>query len=70
MALTLEQLQAQREDVLTSMRAESRIECSDRGVTYKPQAELEAALQRIDAEIAAMQSPQSRQFTIQTSRGL
>jgi len=70
MALTLEQLQAQRDELIADMSKPSRIEFSDRGVTNRPQGELDAALQRIDAEIAKLQSPQSRQFVIQTSRGI
>jgi hypothetical protein len=70
MALTLEQLQAQRDKTIQEMSLESRVDFSDRGITRRSQEELEAALRRIDTEIAALQSPQSRQFTIQTSRGI
>ena len=72
MALTLDQLQKQRDDVIADMgKGESRVEFEGRGLTYRTQAESEAALQRIDAEIAKLQSPsQSRQFTVKTSRGL
>ena len=70
MALTLEQLQAQREKILTDMGNTAQVQFGDRSVTHRPQAEMDAALQRVDAEIAKLQSPQSRQFTVQTSRGL
>ena len=70
MALTLAQLQAQRAEIVEHMGKPSQVQFGDKSVTYRPQAELDAALQRIDGEIAAMQSPQSRQFTVQTSRGL
>jgi len=70
MALTLEQLQAQRDKILGEMGNASNLQFGDRSVTYRPQAELEAALRRVSAEIAKLQSPQSRQFTIQTSRGI
>lgn len=71
MALTLEQLQAQRDKILGEMGHASRVETPDGGaITCRPQAELDAALQRIDAEIATLQAPQSRQFTIKTGRGL
>jgi hypothetical protein len=71
MALTLAQLQQRRDEILDEMGRASEVRFSDgRSVTQRPQTELDAALQRVDAEIAAMQSPQSRQFTVQTSRGL
>ena len=72
MALTLAQLQAERDNILDGMGKEySRVEFGDGGVTFRPQEELDAALQRIDAEIARLQSPsQPRQFTIQTNRGI
>ena len=70
MALTLEQLQAQREKILCDMGNTAQVQFGDMSVTHRPQAEMDAALQRIDAEIAALQSPQSKQFTVKTSRGL
>jgi hypothetical protein len=69
--MTLDELQARRDSILEQMGRENRIAIGDgREVEYPTQPELEAALQRVDAEIAKLQSPQSRQFTIQTSRGL
>jgi hypothetical protein len=70
MALTLAQLQAQREKILSGMGNAAQVQFSGGSVTHRPQAEMEAALQRVDAEIAALQSPQSRQFAVRTSRGL
>lgn len=71
MALTLEQLQEERDALLEQMgKGYNRIQFQDRALDYRPQAELEEALKRIDREIAALQSPQSRQFTIQTNRGI
>ena len=70
MATTLEQLQAQRDAVLASLANPSHIQFRDRSVTLCSQPELEAALKRIDTEIAALRSPQPRQFVIQTSRGI
>lgn len=70
MALTLEQLQAERDKIVDAMGHPINVQFSDRSVTQRSQADLEAALKRVDAEIAKLQSPQARQFTIQTSRGL
>jgi hypothetical protein len=67
--MTLEELQAQREAILAEM-GQPDVQFEQRGVKRRPQAELEAALARVDVEIARLQSPQTRQFTIQTSRGL
>ena len=54
MALTLEQLQAQRDKTIQEMSLESRVDFSDRGITRRSQEELEAALRRIDSEIAKL----------------
>jgi hypothetical protein len=71
MALTLDQLQAERDALLEIIgKGIRRIQFSDRLLEYETQAEMEAAVQRIDREIAALQSPKSRQFTIQTNRGI
>lgn len=70
MSVTLEQLQAQRDSILADMTGAGVVQHGDQSVTFKSQVELEAALARIDAEIAKLQSPQPKQFTIQTSRGL
>lgn len=70
MALTLAELQAQRDDIVEEMGKPISVHYDNRGVTRRPQAELEAALARIDSEISRLQNSQARQFTIQTSRGL
>ena len=70
MAQTLEQLQAQRDSILSDMAKPSKIAFEGMQTDYRPQADLEAALRRVDAEIAKVQSPQPRQFTIQTNRGI
>ncbi len=70
MAVTLEQLQAQRAKILADMGGFSEIQAGDKALRMRPQSELEAALQRVDAEIAGLQSPQPRSFVIQTNRGL
>jgi hypothetical protein len=67
--MTLEELQAQREAILAEM-GQPDVQFEQRGVKRRPQAELDAALARVDAEIARLQSPQDRLFTIQTKRGL
>ncbi len=70
MALTVEQLQAQRDEIVAQMSAPQQVAFKGRSETLRPQAELEAALRRVDAEIARLQAPQDRQFTVQTKRGL
>ncbi len=67
--MTLAELQAKREEILAEMGAPD-VQFEQRGVKRRPQPELEAALARVDAEIAKLQSPQDRLFTIQTKRGL
>jgi hypothetical protein len=67
--MTLAELQAQRERILAEMGAPD-LQFAERGVKRRPQPELDAALARLDLEIATAQSPQSRQFVIQTSRGI
>ena len=67
--MTLAELQAKREEILAEMGSPD-VQFEARGVKRRPQAELEAALAKIDAEIAKLQSPQDRLFTIQTKRGL
>jgi hypothetical protein len=66
---TLADLQAQRDSILAEMGAPD-VQFENRSLKRRPQAELDEALKRVDREIAAVQSPQSRQFTIQTSRGI
>ncbi|MCX6619990.1 MAG: hypothetical protein NTY38_02700 [Acidobacteria bacterium] len=70
MALTVGQLQTQRDAILDEMGKASHVEYGERRITRRPQDELDAALMRIDSEIAALQSLRARLFTIQTSRGI
>lgn len=70
MALTLEQLQAQRDKIITEMSRPIEVQMGDRLIRHRPQPDLESALRAVDAEIAALGSAPSRQFTIKTSRGL
>lgn len=65
--MTLEQLQAKRDEILKAIGI-ARVIFADRSVEYTADKEKELAV--IDAEIARLQSPQARQFTVQTSRGL
>jgi hypothetical protein len=65
MALTLAQLQTKRDEIVQSLGL-AGVTFGERSIQYARQQE---ALAAIDAEIAK-QSPQSRQFVIQTSRGL
>ncbi len=64
--MTLEQLQAKREEILQSLGI-ARVQFGERSMEYARQQE---ALTVVDREIAKLESPQPRQFTIQTSRGL
>lgn len=68
---TLAELQAQREAVLKQMSQAQSVSIEGRSVTNRGQADLEAALKRIDREIAALSSPSSsRVFTVQSDRGI
>jgi 5-enolpyruvylshikimate-3-phosphate synthase len=69
MALTLDQLKAQRDAIIGEM-GQANVQFAERAITRRPQAELESALRKIDAEIARLQSSQTTVFTIQTSRGI
>lgn len=70
MALTVQDLQSERDKILAQMGNPSQVSFEGRSLTYRPQVDLEAALKRVDAELAAMQAPSSRQFVIQTNRGI
>jgi hypothetical protein len=67
--IVLATLLTQRDAILAEM-GQPDVQFGTQSVKRRPQAELDEALKRIDREIAQMQSPQSRQFTIQTSRGI
>ena len=69
MAVTLDQLQAQRDAIIGEM-GQPNVQFGERALTRRPQAELDAALRKIDAEIAKLQSPQNTMFTIHSSRGI
>jgi hypothetical protein len=69
MALTLEQLQAQRDSILSEM-GQPDVQFADRSVKRRPQSELKDALARVDAELAKLQGSQSTVFTITSNRGL
>jgi hypothetical protein len=69
MAVTLEQLQAQRDAIVAEM-GQPHVQFEGRAIKRRAQPELEAALRKIDAEISKLQSSQSTVFTIQTSRGI
>ena len=64
--MTLEELQTKRDEILASI-GHARVTFGERSLEYSRQQE---ALALIDAEIARLQSPQVRLFTIQTKRGL
>jgi hypothetical protein len=64
--MTIEELQAKRDEIVKCIGT-IRVTYGERSVEFSKQSE---ALALIDAEIARLQSPQPRQFTIQTSRGL
>jgi hypothetical protein len=69
MALTLEQLQAQREQIISEM-GQPDVAFADRSIKRRPQSELKDALARVDAELAKLQGSQSTVFTITSNRGL
>lgn len=64
--MTVEELLTKREEILRSAGI-ARATYGERSVEYSRQQE---ALALVDAEIARLQSPQDRLFTIQTKRGL
>ncbi len=66
MAVTLEQLQQQRDELVARIGV-SRLQFGDRAVEYSRAQE---ALALIDAEIAKLSPPSSNVFTITTGRGL
>lgn len=71
MALTISELQVQREQVVRDLTAMRRVRYADREVEYRETGDLERALDRIDREIAAAQSSGGgRVFVLQTGRGL
>jgi hypothetical protein len=65
--MTLRELQAKRDEILRAMGV-ARIQFEGRAIDYVADKKRELAL--LDAEIARLGSPQARQFTIQTERGL
>ena len=71
MARTLVELQTARDSIIQQMSMPDSLSFGDRAVRSKPQADLEAALIKIDSEIAALTGgAPSRVFTVQTNRGL
>ena len=71
MALTVDQLQAQRDELLTTLNGTRSVEVSGRSVTYEGPSEVREALREIDAQIARLTSLQSsRVFVIQSNRGI
>ena len=68
---TLDQLQAQRNEILKGMSSPAEIHFAERGITNRPQGDHEQALQRIDAEIARAQGTANGSvFQVTTGRGL
>ena len=70
MARTLEQLQTARDAIIDQMSQPVRGVTGNDMVEFRSQQDLEHALAKVDAEIAALSGSQSTVFTIQTSRGL
>ncbi|MGE5597629.1 MAG: hypothetical protein ACM3S1_16520 [Hyphomicrobiales bacterium] len=64
--MTLEELQARRDEIVRTIGT-IRVGHGDKSVEFSRQQD---ALAAIDAEIARLQSPQPKKFTIQTSRGI
>jgi len=69
MALTVEQLQAKRERLLQVLGT-NEVTVDNQTIRYTGDEDKLRALRAIDAEIAALQAPQARQFVIQTKRGI
>jgi hypothetical protein len=67
MALTLAELQAQRDNIVQSINV-ARVQHGEMSVDYVTDKQKSLAL--IDAEIAKRQTPQAKVFTISTNRGL
>ena len=65
--MTLPELQAKRDEILKAIGI-ARIQFEGRSLEYVTDKQRELAL--VDAEIARRGSPQARQVTIQTERGL
>ena len=64
MPMTVEQLQEQREKILADMSSAQQTTFGDRSVTWRSQADLDAALTRIDREIARQSGPSIKQIVI------
>ena len=70
MALTIEQLQAQRDQAILAMASPEKVEFKDRAVTNRAPGDLLTTIYRLDKEIAQLRSPQDKTFVIQTKRGI
>lgn len=69
--MELSELQAKRDKILSAMTGARSVTVEGRSITNHTPAELQSALQQIDAEIARLQNPQSsRVFVIQSDRGI
>lgn len=67
--MTLEQLKAKREQILKSLGL-AGVRSGEDGVSFGADSEKLAALAKLESEIRALESPQPRQFTVQTNRGI
>lgn len=69
--MTLEQLQAEREKLVTALSQPEQIQHGDRAMRNRRPEEIRAAIAQIDAEIAARQaSPRCRQVRLSSNKGL
>jgi hypothetical protein len=68
--VTLEQLQAEREKLLGSLSAPDSLTFADRSMRNRTPEQIRAAIAQIDGEIGKLQTPEPRQFVVQTKRGL
>lgn len=70
MALTLDQLQAERDKAVMAMASPENVAFNGRSVTNRSQRDLLATIYRLDAEIARLQPSQGGPFVIQSKRGI
>lgn len=69
-ALTLAELQAERERILSQIAEPENLQFEGRSIRNRPIQQLRESLALIDAEISKLQASGGRVFTVQTKRGI